>query len=87
MHFRYIDYIGSWGPAIVGAANDEVNDALKTQIDKGTSYGAPCELEVILPTYVNVPQTNMEFRHSLKCLHCTTSQAFGSCSYGVQPQL
>ena len=43
---RYIDYIGSWGPAIVGAADDEVNAALKAQIDKGTSYGAPCELEV-----------------------------------------
>ncbi len=43
---RYIDYIGSWGPAIVGAADDEVNAALKAQIDKGTSFGAPCELEV-----------------------------------------
>lgn len=42
---KYIDYIGSWGPAIVGAADDEVNAALKAQIDKGTSYGAPCELE------------------------------------------
>lgn len=38
--------VGSWGPAIVGHANDEVNAALKAQIDKGTSFGAPCELEV-----------------------------------------
>lgn len=30
----------------MGAADDEVNAALKAQIDKGTSYGAPCELEV-----------------------------------------
>ena len=36
----------SWGPAIAGHAVDEVNDALKAQIDKGTSFGAPCELEV-----------------------------------------
>ena len=43
---RYIDYIGSWGPAIVGASNEEVNEVLKAQIDKGTSYGAPCALEV-----------------------------------------
>lgn len=43
---KYIDYVGSWGPAIVGHANDEVNDALKKQIEKGTSFGAPCELEV-----------------------------------------
>lgn len=43
---KYIDYIGSWGPAIVGAANDEVNAALKEQIEKGTSFGAPSALEV-----------------------------------------
>ena len=43
---KYIDYVGSWGPAIVGHANDEVNTALKLQIEKGTSFGAPCELEV-----------------------------------------
>ncbi len=43
---KYIDYVGSWGPAIVGHANDEVNAALKAQVDKGTSFGAPCELEV-----------------------------------------
>lgn len=45
---RYIDYVLSWGPAIAGHAVDEVNDALKAQIDKGTSFGAPCELEVSL---------------------------------------
>jgi glutamate-1-semialdehyde 2,1-aminomutase len=43
---KYIDYIGSWGPAIVGAANDEVNEALKAQLEKGTSFGAPSALEV-----------------------------------------
>jgi glutamate-1-semialdehyde aminotransferase len=46
MFYRYVDYIGSWGPAIVGAANDEVNEALKAQIEKGTSFGAPSALEV-----------------------------------------
>ena len=44
---EYIDYIGTWGPAICGHANDEVNEALCKQIEKGTSFGAPCELEVI----------------------------------------
>lgn len=43
---KYIDYIGSWGPAIVGAANDEVNAALVAQMEKGTSFGAPSALEV-----------------------------------------
>lgn len=42
---EYIDYVGTWGPAIVGHANDEVLDAIKAQLDKGTSYGAPCALE------------------------------------------
>jgi glutamate-1-semialdehyde 2,1-aminomutase len=41
----YIDYVGTWGPAIVGHANDEVLEAIKAQLDKGASFGAPCELE------------------------------------------
>jgi len=45
---EFIDYVGTWGPAIVGHANEEVNEALKTQIDKGTSFGAPCILEVLI---------------------------------------
>jgi glutamate-1-semialdehyde 2,1-aminomutase len=58
---KYIDYIGSWGPAIVGAANDEVNAALHTQIDKGTSFGAPCELENTMAQAVidRVPSVEM----------------------------
>eukprot|EP00737_Agarophyton_chilense_P001177 gb/GEZJ01001311.1/.p1 GENE.gb/GEZJ01001311.1/~~gb/GEZJ01001311.1/.p1 ORF type:complete len:467 (+),score=66.21 gb/GEZJ01001311.1/:216-1616(+) len=42
---EYIDYIGSWGPAIVGAANEEVNAALQEALKKGTSFGAPSVLE------------------------------------------
>ena len=42
---RYIDYIGSWGPAICGHAHPEVIGALHEALDKGTSFGAPCELE------------------------------------------
>ncbi|SBO41775.1 glutamate-1-semialdehyde 2,1-aminomutase [Cyanobium sp. NIES-981] len=42
---RYIDYIGSWGPAICGHAHPEVISALHAALDKGTSFGAPCELE------------------------------------------
>ena len=43
---KYIDYVGSWGPAIVGHANDEVLDYLKETLEKGTSFGAPGPLEV-----------------------------------------
>jgi glutamate-1-semialdehyde 2,1-aminomutase len=42
---RYIDYIGSWGPAILGHAHPEVIGALHEALEKGTSFGAPCVLE------------------------------------------
>jgi len=42
---QYIDYVGTWGPAIVGHADDRVLDAIKETMDKGTSFGAPCALE------------------------------------------
>ncbi len=42
---RYIDYIGSWGPAICGHSHPEVIAALHAALDHGTSFGAPCELE------------------------------------------
>jgi 4-aminobutyrate aminotransferase-like enzyme len=32
---KYIDYVGTWGPAICGHANEEVNDALRTTLEKG----------------------------------------------------
>ena len=43
---EYIDFIGSWGPMILGHAPDAVLDAVREQLGKGTSFGAPCELEV-----------------------------------------
>nr|WP_017323957.1 glutamate-1-semialdehyde 2,1-aminomutase [Synechococcus sp. PCC 7336] len=42
---QYIDYVGTWGPAIVGHAHPEVLAALHAALDKGTSFGAPCLLE------------------------------------------
>ena len=42
---RYIDYVGSWGPAICGHARAEVINALHDALDRGTSFGAPCLLE------------------------------------------
>ena len=41
----YIDYVGSWGPMIVGHANLQVIDAIKEAALRGTSYGAPTEIE------------------------------------------
>ncbi len=42
---KYIDYINSWGPMILGHSVDFINDALKEQIERGTSFGAPTALE------------------------------------------
>ncbi|MBF2056075.1 MAG: glutamate-1-semialdehyde 2,1-aminomutase [Cyanobacterium sp. T60_A2020_053] len=49
---KYIDYVGSWGPAICGHAHPEVLGALKEVLEKGTSFGAPCLLENILAEMV-----------------------------------
>ncbi len=45
---EYIDYLGSWGPLIVGHAHPRVVAAIRDQAGKGTSFGAPCELETML---------------------------------------
>ena len=44
----YIDYIGSWGPMLLGHANPEVAEAVCRAVYRGTSYGAPTEGEVTL---------------------------------------
>jgi glutamate-1-semialdehyde 2,1-aminomutase len=44
----YIDYVGSWGPMILGHAHPEVISAIHEAATRGTSYGAPTELEVLL---------------------------------------
>ncbi|KAF3786289.1 Glutamate-1-semialdehyde 2-1-aminomutase [Nymphaea thermarum] len=49
---EYIDYVGSWGPAIIGHADDKVNAALIEALKKGTSFGAPCALENTLAEMV-----------------------------------
>jgi glutamate-1-semialdehyde 2,1-aminomutase len=42
---EYIDYVGSWGPMILGHAHPEVIDAVVTTAQQGLSFGAPCVLE------------------------------------------
>ncbi len=49
---QYIDYVGSWGPAICGHAHPEVIEALHQALAKGTSFGAPCALENVLAEMV-----------------------------------
>ena len=45
---RYIDYVLSWGPLVLGHASPVVLDALRDQLARGTSYGAPTEAEMEL---------------------------------------
>ncbi|MES2625866.1 MAG: glutamate-1-semialdehyde 2,1-aminomutase [Pseudomonadota bacterium] len=44
----YVDYIGAWGPMILGHSHPKIVEALKKQIDLGIAYGAPTALEVLL---------------------------------------
>ncbi len=45
---RYIDYVGSWGPMIVGHNHPDVRQAVKRALGDGLSFGAPCEAEVTM---------------------------------------
>jgi len=45
---RYLDFVGSWGPLIVGHAHPEVVAVIKRVAERGTSYGAPTEAETVL---------------------------------------
>jgi glutamate-1-semialdehyde 2,1-aminomutase len=45
---RYIDYIGSWGPAIVGHAHPKVVQAVQEAAARGLSFGAPTEGEIVM---------------------------------------
>ncbi|HEY9848872.1 MAG TPA: glutamate-1-semialdehyde 2,1-aminomutase [Leptolyngbyaceae cyanobacterium] len=49
---QYIDYVGTWGPAICGHAHPEVIEALHKALEKGTSFGAPSVQENVLAEMV-----------------------------------
>src|SRR5436853_7167235 len=42
---RFIDYVGSWGPMLMGHAHPAIIGALRDAATRGTSYGAPTEME------------------------------------------
>ncbi|OHE90141.1 MAG: glutamate-1-semialdehyde-2,1-aminomutase [Lysobacterales bacterium RIFOXYA1_FULL_68_6] len=58
---RYIDYVGSWGPMIVGHNHPAVRDAVQAAIQNGLSYGAPCPAEVTMAETITrlVPSCEM----------------------------
>lgn len=57
---RYIDYVGSWGPMIVGHSHPKVVEAIRTAAGRGTSYGAPTALEIELAEQVCAAFANIE---------------------------
>jgi len=57
---RYIDYVLSWGPLILGHAHPEIVAAVQRAAERGTSYGAPSPLEVELAQWVQKFMPNLE---------------------------
>lgn len=57
---RYVDYVMSWGPLILGHAPDDVVRAVAEAAARGTSYGAPTEAEVLLASLVQRFMPNLE---------------------------
>src|SRR5690625_2198707 len=49
---KYIEYVGSWGPLILGHNDKDVITAVKAAIDQGMTFGAPTELEVKMATKI-----------------------------------
>lgn len=64
---EYIDYVGSWGPMVVGHAHPRVVEALQKAAERGTSYGAPTGLESELAKLV------MKFYPSIEVIRMVNS--------------
>lgn len=57
---EYIDYVCSWGPGILGHANDQVIEAVQKACEKGLTFGAPTEKEYILAELIRNAMPSME---------------------------
>ena len=57
---QYIDYVGSWGPMILGHAHPDVIQQVKSIIDNGLSFGAPTEIETQLAEKICELMPNIE---------------------------
>jgi glutamate-1-semialdehyde 2,1-aminomutase len=57
---KYIDYVCSWGPLILGHSAPQVIDALKKIVADGTSFGAPIELEITLAEMITGAMPSIE---------------------------
>lgn len=57
---RFVDFVGSWGPMIVGHAHPEVVEAIRSTAGRGTSFGAPSPLEIDLAAEVCAAVPSLE---------------------------
>ena len=57
---RYVDFVCSWGPLILGHAHPEVVRAIAETASRGTSFGAPCEQEIELAEYLTSSYPGLE---------------------------
>jgi len=57
---NYIDFIGSWGPMILGHSNPIIIEAVKKQLELGTSYGAPTSIENVLAELIQGQVPSMQ---------------------------
>ena len=57
---EFIDYVESWGPLLLGHNHPVVNAALHKAVDKGVSFGAPCEGEVLLAEAITQAMPHLE---------------------------
>ncbi len=57
---QYIDYVGAFGPMILGHNHPVVTQAIIEQAQQGLSYGAPCELEIRLSEHIQIHMPHIE---------------------------
>lgn len=66
---RYLDFVGSWGPLVLGHAHPEVISAVHDAVDRGMTYGAPCSAEVELAERVVAAYPGLEL---MRCVSSGT---------------
>ena len=57
---KYIDYVGSWGPMILGHCNEDVIGAVRSSLDNGLGFGAPTAIEIEMADKVCEIMPSME---------------------------
>ena len=72
---EFIDYVASWGPLILGHANEAVNKSIRRVLQNGTSFGAPTENEIILAEMVKEAVPSVEL---LRLVNSGTEATMGA---------